>query len=340
MRPTIRYAGVVVLLAIGAIVVVLWLGHAPEPGPGSPRVKLVVGAETSMLTAAIWVAENRGHFQSQGLDVEIREFDSGKMSFEAMLNGEGIDIVTVAPTPIMFKSFTRDDFAIIATFVYSYDDVKVIARRDRDIDEAADLRGRTIGTPLGTTGQFFLDAFLADNEILASDVTIEDVDPSDSPGALASGRVDAIVIWEPHAYQALQLLPDKTVRLLGASPRLYKETFNFVAMKDTLVARRDALVAFLAAMDQATTFLRTHGPEAQELVAQRLSLDRATTAAVWDDLVFEMSLDQTLIRTLELEGLWAISRELVGEAALPNYLDFVHLPALQQVKPEAVTIQK
>ena len=40
--------------------------------------KVILGVETSFLTAAVWVARNKGYFQEQGIDLVIKEFDSGK----------------------------------------------------------------------------------------------------------------------------------------------------------------------------------------------------------------------------------------------------------------------
>ena len=134
--------------------------------------KVTLGAETSLLTAAVWVAEDQGYFQEQGLDLTIKEFDSGKASFNDMLNG-GVDISTVAPTPIMFNSFKRQDFSIFATFVDSNEDVKVITRKDVGINSAADLKGKKIGIVDGSTSQFFLGAFLIYNQIFNEQHTIQ-----------------------------------------------------------------------------------------------------------------------------------------------------------------------
>jgi len=39
-----------------------------------------LGCETSLLTAPVWIAENKGCFQEEGLNVKIKGFDSGKAS--------------------------------------------------------------------------------------------------------------------------------------------------------------------------------------------------------------------------------------------------------------------
>ena len=340
MKTRTKIGSIAAVVVAGATLGLLWflLRATPEQEPNNPLAKVTVGAESSMLTAAIWVAEQKDYFKREGLDVTVKEFDSGRLSFLAMLNGEGIDICTVAPTPIMFASFDRDDFAILASFVYSYDDVKVIARKDKGIATAADLKGKKVGTPAGTTGQFFLHAFLTDNGISASEVEVIDIDPSELPGALHDNQVNAIVIWEPHGYKAQERLGDKATRL--PSSNVYKETFNFVVMKQYVTAQPETLVKFLRATDAATTFIKEHKEEAQDLVARRLRLDRATTTAIWDDFRFEISLDQTLIRTLEQEGMWAIRNNLVAKVKIPNYLEYIHLEPLEAVRPKAVTIYR
>lgn len=74
-------------------------------------------------------------FSDAGLDVVLRPYPTGKMALGAMFAGE-VDVATVAETPVMFNSFTRNDFAVIATFTSSNDDCKVIARGTRAIENS------------------------------------------------------------------------------------------------------------------------------------------------------------------------------------------------------------
>lgn len=171
-RLWVLVAVIVVALAVGGY---FWLTRKKPQQPTGPPQKATLGVETSVISAAVWVAENKRYFQAEGLDLNIKLFETGKSSLSALLKPEGIDICTVAPTPIMFSSFARQDFCVFATFVYSYDDVKVIARKDRGINTAADLKGKKVGTPAGTTGQFFLDSFLVQNRVPTSDVEAIDI---------------------------------------------------------------------------------------------------------------------------------------------------------------------
>ncbi len=328
-------------IAIGVIAVSASLGWYVLSDKSQPEKSFssleeaTLGVEASLLPASVWVAESRNFFQEEGLDLRIVEFESGRLSFVDMLKG-GVDLSTVAPTPIMFNSFKRDDFCVFATMVYSDDDVKVIARVDRGIKEPGDMRGKRVGTPAGTTGQFFLDAFLVSNKISSSEIMEVSISPFKLPEALNSGQVDAIVIWEPHAYKARKMLAGKTVRL--PSSGVYRETFNFMASKNFSAKHPVALERFVRAIDRATDFIGKNKKEAQAIVASRLKLDLSEMATFWDGFVFKLSLDKSLLVTLEDEARWAISNSLTDKEGIPDYLNYICPDALKAVKPSSVTI--
>ena len=189
------YMGVRILIIL--VVIGITVSGCSQPAgeytESVDKGKVTLGVEDSLLTGTVWIAEGMGYFEKEGLDLTIKEFDSGRLSFQAMLKDEGVDICTVAPTPIMFSSFDRQDFYIFSTFVYANEDIKVIANGSEGITAAADLKGKKIGTPAGTTGQFVAEVFLVNNGILPSEVEIIDISPSELPDALKNNEVDVIV---------------------------------------------------------------------------------------------------------------------------------------------------
>jgi NitT/TauT family transport system substrate-binding protein len=337
MDKKIIMVGILMAVIVIGIVSYFWLGQEQPEKYSGPIEKVTLGVESSLLPAAVWIAENKDYFQEEGLDLTIKEFDSGKQSLMAMLNGgERIDISTAAPTPIILNSFDRQDFSIIATFAYGYTDIKVTARKDRGITTATDLKGKKIGTPAGTTGQFFVESFLIYNKIEPSEVEIIDISPSELPHALENNQVDAIVIWEPHGYNARKLIGDNAIII--PSLGVYKCAFNFLMMKDFVEENPEVIKKFLRAVDRATTFMKDHKEESQDIVAERLNLDGELMNIFWEDFVFEISLQQSLIITLEDEARWAIKNNLTDKTQVPNYLDYVHLDTLYELKPNLVNI--
>ena len=325
--------GLIILLV--GILVVSGCQKQPEKYTG-PVEKVTLGVETSILPAAVWVAESKGFFEEEGLDLTIKEFSSGKASLTAMLNGEGVDISAAAPTPIMFNSFDREDFFIFSTFAYAFEDIKVIANKDSGINNVGDLKGKKIGTLMGSTGQFFTEAFLVFNSISPSEVELVDLSPSDLPEALNNGQIDVQVIWEPHGTTARDLLGDKAIRLPSAD--VYKTTFNFLTMKKFADQNPVVLERFLKAIIKATDFINNNNEESQEIIANRLNLKKEDVALHWDEFTFELSLDQSFLINIESEARWAIKNKLTTTTEVPNYLDFIYLDALDEVKPEAIGI--
>ena len=326
-------AAVVVLIGIGIWFTQKQSTQAPEYT--GPVEKVTLGAESSLLPAAVWVAESEGYFREQGLDLTIKDFDSGRLSLSAMLRGE-VDISTAAPTPIMFNSFDRSDFSYFATFASSNKDIKLTARKDKGINTVTDLKGKKIGTAMGTTGQFVVDTLLVLQGIPPTEVEVVNFAPSDLPDAINNGEVDAIVIWEPHGNNARRLLGDKAI-ILPISD-VYTTTFNFLVRNDFAKDNPEVLVRFLRAIDKATEFIKGNEKESQLLVAARLNVEKEDVELFWDDFTFEISMNQAWLLNIESEARWAIKNKLTDATEAPNYLNYIYLDALDEVKPEAVTI--
>ena len=298
--------------------------------------EIVLGCETSLLPSSVWVAENKGYFEKEGLNVKIKEFGSGRTALKAMLNEGNLDMVTAAQTPVVFNSFIRNDYVIIAAMVYSDEDVKVLARQGKGIKSPSDLRGKKIGITKGSTGHFFLGLFLIINDLGLSEVNTIDLEATALPQALAERRVDAISTREPHIWKAKKLLSEKA--LILSKQGIFREDFYFVANKDFVKNNPETLIGFLKAILESEEFILKNKDESINIVSERLRLNRDFTASVWDGFDFHLILDQSILISLEHQARWAIKEGLVDKKEVPNYLDFIHIDSLEEVRPNAVTI--
>ena len=299
------------------------------------REKVTVGISKSFLSIPVYIAQAQGFFSDEGLDVTIKEYTSGKKATQALLAGE-VGISTVADMPVVFNSFERQDFCIIATFAYSFHMVKIIARKDSGIKKGVDLKGKKVGANRGTSSHFFLAVFVIHNRLSISDVEMINIITVDLPAALKNNEVDAISVWQPYTLTAMQLLGNNAVEL--PSSENYRTTFSFAAMKVLAKEHPEILQKFLRAIDKATAFIRKDREKAQEIIAGSLNLDKNVVNAVWDDFVFEISLDQPLLVSWDNIARWAIKNKLVNKKKIPNYLNYICLDTLQAVKPNSITI--
>ena len=341
---------VIIALAVEGYVLLQTYRNPPKKFTG-PMEKITVGVEKSLLPALVWIAEDNGYFTKNGVEVTIKEYDSGRTALKAMLaegglaspnppaGGEGgLDMVTVAQTPVMFNSFNRSDFAIVSAMVSSYNDVFVLARRDRDIAKPGDLRGKKVGLTKGSTGQYFLGLFLSKNNILPSEVEEVDIPAGKLAESITAGAVDAISVWQPHVYNAQKALGGKSITF--PTRKIFREDFYFVPNKNFLQNHPVAITRFLQALAQAEDFIKNSEDEAVDIVSGRLGLDKAFVASVWGNYQFGLFLDQTIIQTLEDEARWAIQNKLTDKTVVPNYFDYISVDALRKAAPEKVQIKK
>lgn len=319
-----------------SLVVGIYFLSSCKPGePTKSMEKLNLGISRSFLSTPVYIAKEQGFFSREGLDVTVKEYSSGKLATKGLFAGE-VDISTVADLPVVFNSFKRHDFCVFATFSHSYSFVKIIAHKDKGIKTGADLKGKRVGANRGTSGHFYLGVYLIHNNLSISDIEMVHIKTVDLPSALNNDEVDAISVWQPYSQEAERLLQDNAIELLHSE--IYRTTFNFAAMKSFAKDHPEILEKFLRAINKAAVFIKNNKKKAQEIIAENFKLDKEIVRAAWNDFVFNISIDQSLLVSWEEIARWAINNKFVDSKEHPNYLNFIYMDALDAVKPGSLTI--
>lgn len=318
---------------VSRLVSAIVLGLAAAAGAAQ---ELTIAVSRTPLSLPVFVAEAQKYFAEEGVAVVTRECIGGNRCIKLLLDGE-VPLATASEMPVMFSSLSRSDFAIIATFVTSRRDVKLIARKSAGIATAADLSGKRIGTVKGTSAHYFLDLYLLFNAVDPNAVSLVALAPERIAVALRDGTVDAAAIWEPFANRSARALAGDGVVMPSA--RIYTTTFNLLASRKTITEREADLVKVLRALARAQRFIRAQPQQAQAILKQRLQEDQAYIDATWADYDFRLSLDQPLVSTLEGQARWAVREAQVPrDTRVPNYLQFVAPAPLRKAEPAAVTL--
>ena len=330
------------LIWIGAVLGVVALGFGGYGWLGqkqvTPRDKITIAIPGEPLNALLIIARELDLLSREGLDVMVKdEYSSGTgaRALEGMLAGD-VDVTTSADTAIVFKSFERQDFRIVASHGSSDNDPRIVARKDRGISKLSDLRGKRIGTPKGTTMHFFLHVVLVKNGISEKDALISHKKLEELPSALANAEFDALSVREPYVSEAMKLLGGNAV--VFAEPGFYVKTLNVVARNSFIKERPDTIKKLLRALLRAEEFARKEPDQAMKIVSNRLKLGQSEMAALRPDLDLRVSLDQRLLVSLEDQARWAIKNKLTDRTAAPNYLNFIYPDGMEAVRPEGVSI--
>ncbi len=170
--------------------------------------------------------------------------------------------------------------------------------------------------------------------IVASSVEITGIQPEKTPALLENGEVDAVASWEPYVQLAQRDLGGDA--LLVPHQHFYLEAFNLLARKTFVAAHPSEVRRLLQILIKAVHYINRHPDESRGLVAQRFEKDPDLIGGIWSDLRFAVNLDQWLITTLEAEARWALERGFAEGDTVPNYMDYIHYRALEQLAPERV----
>ena len=334
----VKTGGIViaVIIAVGILIGgYFWLSHEKPQKYTEPveKVTIAVGAMTD--SAPVYIALEKEYFKNEGLDVAVQIHSSGKSALNAVKEGKA-DMATVAETPIVHSVLKGEKITIIATIEKTEKSNGIVARKDRGISTFGDLEGKKIGVTLGTNGEFFLDVFITASGISRKDLEYINLKPDEMFDALVNGEVDAVSSWNPYILNLRKELGDNGLTSYGGG--IYTLFWNLVGTQDFVNKNPEIARKVLRGLSKADEFIKENPDESQKITSDSMDLDSALVSELWDIHEFEVTLDQTLVLALEDEARWAIRNKHTDETEVPDYLNYIYIGALDEVKPEAVGI--
>ncbi|MCQ8896951.1 ABC transporter substrate-binding protein [Limnobacter humi] len=300
-----------------------------------PPVRIAVS--NTVLSLPVYVADAEGFFQQNAAAVELLPCVGGVRCM-AMMHDGAADLCTATELPVVFSSFKRRDFAILTSFVSTSNDLKLVVRRDSGVKLASDLKGKRIAYIKGAASQYFTDLILLYHGINPQQVVLKEMNPDQTQDLLRSGQVDAVVVLEPYASKAAQDLADEVS--IVKVPRLYTETFNLIGTKAILDGRPEAMERIVKSLQNASDFISANPERAKKILSVRLKISPDLVGRIFDDYRYKLSLNQSLMRTMDGQANWAVREGHVPRGTtIPNYIQFVNPAFLRKVDPQAVTLR-
>jgi len=171
------------------------LGGLAAPTIAQAKTKIRVGyLHTVAVDGQIWTGIDRGNFDKQGLELEMRQFNTGLELFQALIGGS-LDVLSTGAVLSNFpargqgKVFLVNDIEVATAQLW--------VRPDMGVKSFADLKGKRIATATGTTAHVFLDKALRANNIDPKDVELVNQTMPAAVTSFVSGAVPAVALWVP-----------------------------------------------------------------------------------------------------------------------------------------------
>lgn len=301
--------------------------------------RVTIGIQTSPAMALVMVAKDKGFFEEQGVDVELKEFTAGKFALEAFLAGS-LDYSISGDVPVALSALQGHRFIVPAQVVRkTTNEVRVVARRDAHSTSAQEYftaKKRKLSTSIGGGPEFFTYEFLKDIGVGSETVEIISQKPGDMPAALSSGSVDAIAIFDPFAYIAENQLGEQSVTFTNAD--IYSQLYVLEAHESV---REDSkqIDNILRALLSAEQFVQQFPDASKEIVMKYTNLDRMTVDGMWSSFDFRIGLTPALPASLQRVEHWAKETGKAQAHTPALDVDSIIWPdALQRILPDSVEL--
>src|SRR5262245_28130949 len=176
---------------------------AAQTAPLNPRVAIKVGAIGAVSDAGIFIAQEKGYFKDEGLDVELVSFKAAPQILPAIATGE-VQVSGSAVTPALFNAFARgigmklvaDKGQVAKGFGFA----AIVIRSDLTdtVKDFKDLKGRkfaVMGKGVSSTAQ--LGKALELGGIEPSEVEFVELGLPEMVAALGNKAIDGATLLEP-----------------------------------------------------------------------------------------------------------------------------------------------
>jgi ABC-type nitrate/sulfonate/bicarbonate transport system substrate-binding protein len=333
-RPRPQWARYADALLSAAVLILSAVGCRPETErqAQSTPLKITLAIQPAPYSSLIAVADEKGFFKEAGLEVKINSYPSGFDALTAMMRGE-VQVSTVAD--IAFASKMNEDPSLrVITAIGTSSGSEIVARKDRNIREPADLRGKRVGYSPGTSSPYFLHSFLLIHHISRTDITAVAIPAERQAEAVVTGEVDAVSAFEVYAFAARKELGENAVAW---------DSQNTLGYQWLLVTRKsstqspEATKRLLKALIMAEEFAVNHGEETRSIIARKWNIDPELTRYTWGGTRLFVSLNQSIITAIQSYVKWNMAdKGKTGDP--PDVLMHIDARPMEEVDPRLVTI--
>ncbi|GGY58786.1 ABC transporter substrate-binding protein [Streptomyces omiyaensis] len=306
-----------------------------DSGPaGGGRPAVTLAASDHLGGAPVHVAQERGLWPAEGIDVTVTTQPTGRDALNAVLGGQA-QLGVVGDLPAVTAVLGGRELRIVAD-LSRFSDWRLLTRTDRGITGFDALKDRRVGVPQGTNVEYALARMLASARLKSTDVTLVNLAPNQVTPALARGDIDAGVTFPSFYDSARTTLGDRYAEL----------PFTGYTARTLLVAGPEATEETTTALLRALLKAQ-RGMAADPAAARRAVLARSEGVLRADYVEafqpryrYGATLSPELPAQLAEEAAWAKAAQgLPGSAdraALLRHLDPAPLTA---VDPAAVTVR-
>lgn len=249
-------------LAVHALALVIGTSCSPSAPPLRIGINAWPGYEF------LYLAQEKGFYRDEGVDIRILEFSSLSDARRAYERGQIDGLGTTVIDVLQIRDHSNRAPQIVQVVDYSDGADMVLARPG--ITSSATLRGKRIGVELGSLGVYILARCLEKHQLAPSDITLVSADQMSMEKEFLKGDLDAIVTYPP---TSVKLLNGGKAHQFFTSAEIPGEVLDVIAVKARLTKfRAPDISKLLRAFHRAVEYSARNPADAYAIMSAREGL--------------------------------------------------------------------
>ncbi|GAE08898.1 ABC transporter, periplasmic substrate-binding protein [Paenibacillus sp. JCM 10914] len=265
------------LLLLGTVLVVSVLGGCGKASGEQQGSRLQLKIADISTNTVFQVASNKGFFDKHGIDAELVNFATPAEGVNSLFIKQ-VDVAFGADFPLL-NAVSKGDYAIFASSGTATDlsasEWKLFVRKE--IESAADLKGKRLSFSRGTFVPYLWDVYLAENGVSLSDVELIGQGGFDEAYvALKKGEIDAAWVYGAVLNEKFGALAEAK-ELSDMSKTPVRLGTGLIAAKELLDSNKEGFVQFLKALDEASAYAQANPEETADIMYKEVKQPKEAT---------------------------------------------------------------
>ena len=227
--------------------------------------------------ALFMIAEEKGFFEEEGLDVELLMFKASGEGVPALADGK-LDTGCFGTTAIMSRIAQGDDITIYGGQMSEGSGIVTLPENQEFLSDFANYKGKKLGVVRMTTGDvLFRYALIQAGLTIGEDVEVIELDsPATLIEAIKKGEIDAGGVWIPHLANAEA--NGLAVAVFSGDVLRTHPCARMVAMTDRMKQDPELFIKIQKACIKAYEVYQNNQDESVDLMLKYIDLDRDVLA--------------------------------------------------------------
>ncbi|MCM3766888.1 ABC transporter substrate-binding protein [Neobacillus niacini] len=258
-----------------------------------------LGVATWVGYGPLWIAQEKGFFKKNGVDVNLMKMESNTDRRTALAANRIQGFASTVDTHVVSAASNVDVVQVVA-LDESHGGDGIVAKKE--IKSIKDLKGKRVAVQTDGGASFFWFLYLLKQEgIDFKEIEAQNMTAGDAGAAFVANKVDAAVTWEPWLTKAKDTEFGSVLMTSDVSPGVITST---IAMRQDFVkGNPKAVKALVKSWFEAVDFFKTNKQEALEIMGKAMGQSPAELEEALKGIrLYDQEGNQKLFGTKEQPG--------------------------------------